>query len=142
MIKTSKMYLQESDVREARQIINNLLNEIDDLVDLSQVEGATNELKRFIGGSKIKDTAENREILEQLGIIINMGSHKKKAVVLMKKAYSLITHKLSELRDNNKYANTESYRDLIDLYKRSECYLFKQMACLFNPLLFNDITIQ
>lgn len=141
MIKTSKMYLQESDVREARQIINNMLNEIDDLVDLAQLDETTNELKKFIGKSKIKDTAENREILEQLGIL-NMGTHKHKAVSLMKKAYGIITHELSELRDNNKYANTESYRDLIDLYKRSECCLFKQMACLFNPLLFNDITIQ
>ena len=132
--------MQESDALEARQRINNMLSEIDDLIDLAPLDYTTNELKKFIGESKIKDTAENREILEQLGIL-NMGTHKQKAVALIKKAYSIIIHELSELRDN-KYVNTESYRDLIDLYKRSETCLYKQMACLFNPTLFNDITLQ
>ena len=140
MIKTSKIYLQDSDVREARNITV-MLNEIDDLVDLAQLDETTNELKKFIGESKIKDTSENREILEQLGIL-NMGSHKQKAVSLMKVAYKVITESLVDLSDKTKYADTESYRDLIDLYKRSECYLYKQMANLFNPMLFNDITIQ
>lgn len=137
---SNKHYVQDIDVQEARQITV-ILNEIDDLVDLAQLDETTNELKKFIGESKIKDTAENREILEQLGIL-NMGSHKQKAVSLMKVAYKIITESLEDFSDKNKYVNTDAYRDMVDLYKRSELYLYKQMACMFNPKLFNDITIQ
>lgn len=140
MITTSKHYVQESDVQEARQITV-ILNEIDDLIDLSRIEGNTDTLKKFIGTSKIKDTAENREILEQLGIL-GMNSYKKKAISIMKSAYKIITESLEDFSDRNKYADTEAYRDMVDLYKRSERYLYKQMAFLFNPVLFNEITIQ
>lgn len=141
MITTgSKHYVQESDVQEARQITVTL-NEIDDLIDLSRIEGNTDTLKKFIGTSKIKDTAENREILEQLGIL-GMNSYKKKAISLMKSSYKIITESLEDFSDRNKYADTEAYRDMVDLYKRSERYLYKQMARMFNPILFNDITIQ
>lgn len=140
MIKTGKHYVQESDVQEARQITV-MLNEIDDLIDLAKMEGNSDKLKKFIGTSKIKDTQENREILEQLGIV-SINTHKKQAIELMKIAYKIITESIEDFSDKNKYADTESYRDIVDLYKNSERYLYKQMAHMFNPVLFNDITIQ
>ena len=140
MITTSKHYVQDIDVQEARQITV-ILNEIDDLIDLAKMEGSSDSIKKFIGTSKIKDTPDNREILEQLGIV-SVNTHKKQAVELMKVAYKIITESIEDFSDKNKYVDTEAYRDIVDLYKNSERYLYKQMAHMFNPVLFNDITIQ
>lgn len=142
MITTgNKSYVQDSDVAEARYITV-ILNEIDDLIELARISNTANniDVKYKTFTQKLKDTPENRDILEQLGIV-SINTHKKQAINLMKTAYKIITESLEDFSDRNKYADTFSYRDIVDLYKRSERYLYKQMAYMFNPVWFNDITM-
>lgn len=128
--KNGKRYLTSDDVMELVYECK-LTKKLEELQRRSETHYLSNEEKPIKKGlfSKVKDTKENRDTLEGLGIL----SEPKDAMVgELQEIMEIVDNKWSDLVTPGLYASSKEYEDIREHYLklRGECW--KTLALILN----------